>query len=101
MRNKLFKKFKIKYETVFNWLSVLFDKREVFCKMRENDFKNDIFNTCFEIRLDEIVCRCMDISRKYGKTPKTISSRKRRTQLFLSDIFKDRKKLLQMESYRK
>jgi hypothetical protein len=90
-RKKLFEKFKLKYETAFNWLCVSFDKREVFWKMLENDFKNDVFDTCFEVRLDEIVCRCTDISRKYWKTQKTISSRKRRTQLFLSDIFIDRK----------
>jgi hypothetical protein len=38
-----------------------------------------------------MVCKCIDISRKYWKTEKTISSRKRRRQLFVSEIFKKRK----------
>jgi hypothetical protein len=37
-RRELFEKFRIKYETVFNWLCVSFDRREVFWKMLEDDY---------------------------------------------------------------
>jgi hypothetical protein len=90
-RRELFEKFQIKYETVFNRLCVTFNKRDKFWKILEKDLRDDVFDTCFEVRLDEIVCKCTDINRKYWKTQKTISARKRRTQLFSSDIFQKRK----------
>jgi predicted adenine nucleotide alpha hydrolase (AANH) superfamily ATPase len=90
-KKELFEKFKLKYETVFNWLRVKHDKRDSFLRLLEQDYKDNVFDTCFEIRLEEIVWKCTDPSRKYWRTKKTISSRKRRTQLFESDVFKRRK----------
>jgi hypothetical protein len=90
-RKELFKKFRVKYETVFNWPCVSFDKREVFWKMLKNDYDNNVFDTCFEVRLDEIVCCCTSIEKKYWKTQKSISARKKRTKLFISDIFQRRR----------
>jgi hypothetical protein len=90
-RKELFERFKVKYETVFNWLCVSFDKREVFWKMLRNDFDNYVIDTCFEVRLDEIVCGCTSVERKYWRTQKSISSRKKRTKLFSSEILKNQR----------
>jgi hypothetical protein len=90
-RKELFEKFKVKYETVFNWLCVSFDRRETFWKILKNDYENNVIDTCFEVRLDEIVCSCISIEEKYWKIQKSISLRKKRTKLFLSEIFKNRR----------
>jgi hypothetical protein len=87
----MFERFKTKYKTVFNWLCVSFDKRGVFWKMLRNDYENNVIGTCFEVRLDEIVCSWTSRDKKYWKIQKSISSRKKSTKLFLSEIFSNRR----------
>jgi hypothetical protein len=87
-RKELFRKFVIKYETIFNWLCVKFDGREKFWKTLENDYNDNVFDKCFEIRLEEIVCQCTSSTRKYWRTQKSMSARKKRMALFKSDILK-------------
>jgi hypothetical protein len=80
-RKESFEKFKLKYETVFNWLCVKHGKRDSFWRILEQYYKDIVFDTCFEIRLEEIVWKYTDPSRKYWRTEKTISSRKRRNTI--------------------
>jgi hypothetical protein len=81
----------MKYETVFNWLCVAFNKKETFWKQLERDYKRGALD-CYEARLEEIINKCTSATRKYWKNQIGIASRKKRTKLFQSDIFKERRK---------
>jgi hypothetical protein len=87
---EFFKKVRLKYEVVFNWLCISFNGKEPFWKQLEQDYKKGVLD-CYEVRLWEIVKSWTSIDRKYWRTQKGISSRRKRTQLFQSQIFKDRR----------
>jgi hypothetical protein len=80
----------LKYKTVFNWLCISFNGKEQFWQNLKRDYENDKLD-CYEVRLEEIVNICTSISRKYWRSQRTISSRRKRTQLFQSEIFKNRR----------
>jgi hypothetical protein len=90
-RRELFEKFVTKYETIFHWLCVKFSKRNKFWKLLENDYKDNVFHSCFEARFEEIIDQCTCSTRKFWKNQMTMSSRKKRTELFESDIFRSRR----------
>jgi hypothetical protein len=89
-QSQIFNRSKIKYETVFRWLIVEFSERDIFWDNIRRDHANGNID-CYEGRLEEIVKSCTDVSRKYWKNQKGIVARSRRTQLFLSDMFKYRR----------
>jgi hypothetical protein len=66
-------------------------KKGIFWENIKKDNVNGKID-CYEGRLEEIVNSCTDVSRKYWKNQQGIVTRSRRTQLFVFDIFKHRRK---------
>jgi hypothetical protein len=89
-QNEILNKFFLKYETIFRWMLIAFDKRETFWNNIRRDF-NEGKIVCYEIRLEEIVNSFTDVTRKYWKNQRGIGARSRRTELFKSDLFTNRK----------
>jgi hypothetical protein len=89
-QKELYEKFCTKYETIFKWLLVGTNKREAFWDVLKRDASKNLLN-CYEIRLEEIVESFTGSSKKYWKNQKGIAARKKRTALFKSDIFKNRR----------
>jgi hypothetical protein len=86
-----YKKVRLKYETIFNWLCISFNGKEQFWRQLEQDYQRNVLD-CYEVRLEEIINKWTSTDRKYWRTQKGISSRRKRTQLFQSEIFKYRRK---------
>jgi hypothetical protein len=78
-----------KYEVILKWLRVSFNKKERFLENLKRDYENNKLD-CYETRLEEIFNICTSTERKYWKTQCTISSRRHRTNLFESRMFKHR-----------
>jgi hypothetical protein len=88
-QDQLLEKFTLKYETIFRWILVAFNKKEVFWENIRRDWANGQLD-CYEIRMEEIVNSFTDVTRKCWRNQKRISARNRRTKLFQSEIFKNR-----------
>jgi hypothetical protein len=89
-QSQILDRFLMKYEEIFRWLLVEFNEKEIFgenIRMNHADEKID----CYEGRYEEIVNSCTDVSRRNWKNQKGIEARSRRIQLFLSDLFKQRR----------
>jgi hypothetical protein len=72
------------------WLLVAFNKKEIFWEnIKRDQAKSEL--DCYEIRLAEIVNSFTDVTRKYWKNQKGIATRSRRTKLFKSDLFINRR----------
>jgi hypothetical protein len=52
-------------------------EKDSFLKILENDCNNNVFDICFETKLDEMVCECTDMERNYWQNEKTLSARKK------------------------
>jgi hypothetical protein len=63
-QEKLLEKFNMKYETIFKWLLVGYNKREPFWQNIKRDAANGVLD-CYEIRLEEIVNMFTDVTKKY------------------------------------
>jgi hypothetical protein len=87
---KLLKKFRLKYETIFKWMLVGVNKREAFWDLIKRDAANNKLD-CYEIRLEEVVNSFTSVTRKYWKNQRGIAARKKRTMLFKSDVFRQRR----------
>jgi hypothetical protein len=90
-QGKLHEKFILKYETMFNWLCVSYDKKEIFWQNLKYAYERGVLDS-FEAGLEEIVNTCMNVTRKYWKNQRGIAARKRRTELFQSRNFENRRK---------
>jgi hypothetical protein len=66
------------------------NKRETFWNLIKRDAANNKLD-CYEIRLEEIVNSFTSVTRKYWKNQRGIAARKKRTMLFKSDVFKQRR----------
>jgi hypothetical protein len=62
----------------------------MFWQNLKRDYENNALD-CYEARLEEIVFTNSSIDRKYWKTQKGIASRRKRTELFRSNIFDERR----------
>jgi hypothetical protein len=60
---ELHKKFMLKYETIFNWLCVYSTKEKFFWQNVKRYYERGVLD-CFEVRLEEIVTSCTDITHK-------------------------------------
>jgi hypothetical protein len=66
------------------------NKKEAFWDNIKRDHANGQLN-CYELRLEEIVNSFTDVTRKYWKNQKGIAARNKRTKLFKSDLFVNRR----------
>jgi hypothetical protein len=73
-QNKNLNKFNLKYETIFRWMLVAFNKKEIFCDNIKRDFAKGKMD-CYEVRLKEIVNSFTDVTRKYWKNQRGIATR--------------------------
>jgi hypothetical protein len=89
-KKEVYERFILKYKTVLNWLCVSYNGKEQFWKNIGRDYAEDKLD-CYELRLEEIMSTCTDISRNYWRTQKNISTRCKRTQLLQSEIFQKRR----------
>jgi hypothetical protein len=90
-QEEIFNKFVLKYETIFRWMLVAFDRKETFWDNIRRDFMEGKIG-CYEVRLEEIINSFTNVTRKYWKNQRGIAARSRRTELFKSSIFVHRKK---------
>jgi hypothetical protein len=63
-QTQLLDKFMLKCETIFRWLLVAFNKKEIFWdNIRRDHARGEL--DCYEIRLEEIVNSFTEVTRKY------------------------------------
>jgi hypothetical protein len=70
-QEKLLEKFITKYETIFKWMLVGYNKREAFWENIKRDAVKGVLD-CYKIRLEEIVNSFTDVTRKYWKNQKVL-----------------------------
>jgi hypothetical protein len=88
-QEQILNKFRLKYETIFRWMLVGFNTKEIFWENVRRDWAKGVLD-CYEERLEKIVNSFTDVMRKYWKNQRGITARSRRTKLFQSEIFKNR-----------
>jgi hypothetical protein len=89
--DEIMKKFMLKYETIFRWMLVVFNKKEIVWDNVRRDFAEENIE-CYEIRQEEIANSFTDVTKKYWKNQKGITAKFRRTELFKSELFVHRKR---------
>jgi hypothetical protein len=89
-QEKLLEKVITKYETIFKWMLVGYNKKEIFWENIKRDAAKGVLD-CYEVRQEEIVNSFTDVTRKYWKNQRGIAARSHRTMLFRSQIFKHRR----------
>jgi hypothetical protein len=62
-QEKLLEKFILKYETIFKWMLVGYNKRETFWENIKRDWTKGVLD-CYEIRLEEILNSFTDVTLK-------------------------------------
>jgi hypothetical protein len=75
MKMTIYGRYKEKNKTIFNWLCVAYNGKEMFWEILKRDYENDKLG-CYEARLKEIVNTCTSSSRKYWRTQCTIAARR-------------------------
>jgi hypothetical protein len=67
-----------------------YNKKELFWENIKRDAARGVLD-CYEVRLEEIVNSFTNVTKKYWKNQRGIAARKHRTELFESEIFRNRR----------